>query len=130
MAISAELRELWSSLKPMDVPAIPCSDCEPSVDGKEVTHEPMCTIAICIEDATQGDRRWFEAHPFSDHYYREMTWGEGSQLLLHDETAQNLARNHHLAAMGRVRVDHIREGVRSRRFEDVYFVITGERDEG
>lgn len=130
MAISAELREILSSLKPMDVPAIPCTECEPSIDGKIVTHEPMCAVAICIEDATQNDRRWFEAHPFSDHYYREITWGEATQLLLHDEKAQELARSNHLAAVGRVRVDHAREGVRFRRFPDVYFVITGERNEG
>lgn len=128
MPLSNEIRQLFESVRPMDVPAVPCTDCEWSVEGKTVTHGPMCAVAMCIDEATAGDRRWFESHPFADHYFREMTWGEGAQVLLHDDEAQMLARSYHLNPVGKVRVDLVSDGERVRRFQDVYYVITGERE--
>ena len=127
MEISDELRNVLRHVTPLGVPQEPCIECKPSIDGLNVTHEAMCPVALCIEDATQGDRRWFEAHPFVDFYHREITWGEGLEVLLADEKAHSLAVTHRVTAMGKVRVDRGSENVRFRRFIDVYFVIDGDR---
>jgi hypothetical protein len=125
MPVSSDLRKLYQRLVPLDVPEIPCSDCEPSVDGKTITHAAMCPIALCIEDATQGDRRWFEAHPFADHYYRDVTWGEGAQLIQLNEEWRALPDGYRLVPAGKVRVDRVSEIRRHRRFDEVFFTVEG-----
>jgi hypothetical protein len=123
MPLSDEHRALISKLKPVDMPETPCLDCEPDVDGLHITHAALCPVAMCIEDVTAADRAWFEEHPFADFYLRPVTWGEGADLIVQTSDLVELSTSHHLAVQGRVRVERMRDGVRLRKFEDVWFVV-------
>jgi|GEM_PF-5946207 len=107
----------------MEVPVKTCEDCEPTPDGLTVMHEPMCPIAVSVETATSGDKLWFEQHPFSDEYRRDIAWGEAAQLLLIDSAARELAETGDVTALGRVTVKRVNDDVRLRHFDDVYFVV-------
>lgn len=122
MAISDELRDRLARALPVEVPAIPCADCIPSVDGLRVEHADTCPFMIEIERITGVDRQWFEDHPGAQYYYRPVTWAEGSELLLNDARTAALPPDVHLSPAGKVRVEQIRPGERARTFEDVYFV--------
>lgn len=127
MPVSDELRRVLENAKPIGVPGVPCVECEPHVDELHIVHEPMCPVAICIEDITQKGRQWFELHPFADSYYREITWGEGLDILLVDERSRQLAFDYRVSAVGKVRVDRMSDIRRARRFEDVYYILEGEK---
>lgn len=123
MPLSDEHRELIRKLKPVDVPEIPCLDCEPDIDGLRITHAALCPVAICIHDITAADRAWFEEHPFADFYRRPVTWGEGADLIVQNPDMVELSKSHHLAVQGHVRVELMRDDVRLRKFEDVWFMV-------
>ncbi|MFJ4044144.1 hypothetical protein ACIPV2_00175 [Microbacterium sp. NPDC089987] len=123
MAISDEHRALIEKLKPVDVPEIPCLDCEPHIDGLRITHAALCPVAMCIDDVTAADRAWFEAHPFADFYHRSVTWGEGANLIVLNPDMVKLSESHHLAVQGRVRVERIRDDARIRKFDEVWFLV-------
>ena len=123
MALSDEHRELISKLKPVDVPATPCLDCEPDVDGLNVTHAALCPVAMCIDDIVAADKAWFEEHPFADFYLRPVTWGEGADLIVRDPKLVDALTSFQLAVQGRVRVERMRDDARIRKFEDVWFQI-------
>jgi hypothetical protein len=123
MAISDEHKNLIAKLLPVDVPADPCTECTPTVDGTNVQHSAICPVMLSVDSATIADRAWFEDHPYADHYYRPVTWGEAAQLAIMDDRVRHLAKSTLLTAMGRVRVERVNGDVRFRRFEEVYFVI-------
>ena len=123
MALSKEHRELISKLRPIEVPETPCLDCDPHVDGLRVTHAALCPVAMCIDDITAADRIWFEEHPFVDYYLRPVTWGEGADLVVQAPNMVELSQSYQLAVQGRVRVERMRDDVRVRRFEDVWFLV-------
>jgi hypothetical protein len=122
MAISDEHRKLLSRLIPVDMPPVPCHDCVPTVDGRNIEHTETCPLSIDIERVTSGDRQWFEDHPQATFYYRPVSWGEGAQLMLMDDRVRGFSHDLRLTAVGRVRVEQIKPGVRGRKFEDVYFI--------
>src|SRR5665647_563670 len=122
MTISDEHSKLLSRLIPVDMPPVPCEDCVPTVDGRNIEHAETCPVSVDIERVTSGDRRWFDDHPHATFYYRPVTWGEGAQLMLLDDRVRRLPEEIRLTAAGRVRVEQIKSGVRSRKFDDVYFL--------
>lgn len=123
MPLSEEHKALISKLKPVEVPETPCLDCEPEVDGLHVTHAALCPVAMCIDDIAAADRAWFNEHPFADFYLRPVTWGEGAGLIVLNPDIVELSKSHHLAVQGKVRVERVRDDVRFRRFDDVWFLI-------
>jgi hypothetical protein len=123
MPLSQEHRELISKLKPVGVPETPCLDCEPDIDGLHVRHAALCPVAMCVDDITASDRAWFEEHPFADYYLRPVTWGEGADLIVQNPEVVELSKSHQLGVRGRVRVERMRDDVRLRQFEDVWFVV-------
>lgn len=123
MPLSNEHRELISKLRPVDVPETPCLECEPDVDGLNITHAALCPVAMCIDDITAADRAWFEEHPFADYYLRPVTWGEGADLIVKNPNMVEVSKSYQLAVQGRVRVERMRDGVRFRRFDDVWFLV-------
>lgn len=123
MPLSEEHRELISKLKPVGVPDTPCLDCQPNIDGLHVNHAALCSVAMCIEDITASDRAWFEEHPFADYYLRPVTWGEGADLIVQSPEMVKLSKSHQLGVRGRVRVERMRDDVRLRQFEDVWFLV-------
>lgn len=122
MAISREHRELLGRIRPVNVPTVLCEDCNPSLDGKTIEHDETCPVFLAVEQATDGDRAFFEAHPNADFYYREVTWGEGAQLILISERLRDLPGDVRLRATGKVRVEQIETGVRARKYDSVYFI--------
>jgi hypothetical protein len=121
--LSDEHRALVEKLQPVDLPEKPCVDCEPDIDGLKITHAALCPVAMCIDDVTAADRVWFEQHPFADFYLRPVTWGEGADLIVLDPNMMELSNSHHLAVQGRVRVERMRDDVRIRKFDRVWFLV-------
>lgn len=129
MRISDEHRELIERLRPMDVPVVPCNDCTASVDGVEITHSVDCPVSLDVDAVCERDRDWFDRHPSADFFYRSISWGEASQLAVKSpEIGRSLPPGTQIVPEGRVRVERFAEGIRIRRFEDVYFVITTPSD--
>lgn len=122
MALSDEHRELISRLQPVGLPDIPCLECEPSVDGLTVEHAALCPVMISIESATRADRVWFEEHPYSDHYYRPITWGEAADLATTSEIGQKLSATQRFSVVGKVRVERMTDDARIRKFDGIYFM--------
>lgn len=80
-----------------------------------------CTSA---RRAVSGRNRvWFEAHLFADFKLRPVTWGEGADLIVQNPKRVRMSDVHHLAVKGRVRVERMRDGVRCRPFDDVWFIV-------
>lgn len=123
MPLSKEHLELVNKLKPVGVPETPCLDCEPDIDGLQVTHAALCPVAICIDDITASDRAWFEEHPFADYYLRPVTWGEGADIIVQNSEMVRLSKSHQLSVQGRVRVERMRDDVRLRKFEEIRFHV-------
>lgn len=123
VTLSDEHRALISKLKPVEVPEMPCLDCVPDVDGLSVVHAALCPVALCIDDITAADRVWFDEHPFADYYLRPVTWGEGANLIVRDPRMMELSKSHHLAVQGRVRVERLRDDIRIRKFDEVWFLV-------
>lgn len=123
MPLSDEHRELISKLQPVDMPATPCLDCEPDIDGLHITHAALCPVAMCIDDIVAADKAWFEEHPFADFYMRPVTWGEGADLITKDPKMLEASNSYQLAVQGRVRVERMKDGIRLRKFDDVWFLI-------
>src|SRR5690554_4958216 len=101
MPLSDEHRELISKLQPVDVPETPCLDCEPHIDGLQVTHAALCPVAICVDDIVAVDRIWFEEHPFADFYVRPVTWGDGADLVVRDPKMVEASKSFQLSVQGR-----------------------------
>lgn len=123
MAITDEQREFLSRLKAVGMPPMTCTDCIPSVDGMSIEHADTCPVMLDIEKVTAEDAEWFEAHPSATFYHRPATWGEGVQLLLHDEKLRQAPPDMRFSVAGRVRIEQLEPGARLRKFENVYFVV-------
>lgn len=124
MEISDEHRELIASLQGVEVPDILCLMCEPTLVGKDITHADGCPVSADVDAVTARDRLWFDTHPAADFFYREVTWGEAAQLIVVSPIMKApLPPSSSLSTAGRVRVERLTDGVRLRRFDDVYFVI-------
>jgi hypothetical protein len=52
-----------------------------------------------------------------------VTWGEGADLIVQNVHMVQLSKSHHLAVQGRVRVERVRDGVRIRKFDEVWFLV-------
>lgn len=127
MSLSDVHRELISRLQPVDLPGTPCLDCEPDIDGLNITHAALCPVAMCIDDIVAADRVWFDEHPFADFYMRAVTWGEGADLIVKDPKMVEASKSYQLAVKGRVRVERMLDGIRLRKFEDVWFLVVPRR---
>lgn len=124
MRISDEHRELLAAIRPVGMPETPCHECVPAVDGLEITHTEDCPVSIDVDAACNGDREWFDKHPAADFFFREISWGEASQLItMRADLYAALPPDSKISAVGKVRVERVGEGIRIRRFEDVYFVV-------
>lgn len=124
MPISAEHRALFSRLAAAELPGDLCAECHPAIDGKTIEHEPMCPVMISIDDATENDRIWFDEHPYADHYYRPIAWGEAAELALRATDPPKPSTTPRLVPVVRVRVERVKDGIRLRRFDDVSFAAT------
>ena len=120
--ITDEHRELISRLQGVELRKDPCTTCAPDTDGLNVVHAEDCPISIEIEAAVSRDREWFDAHPAADFFYRKISWGEAAQLVTMSTISEKLPTGAALTPQGRVRVERALDGVRFRRFDDVYFV--------
>lgn len=122
--LSDEHLELMDRIRPVDVPDVPCTECIPSFDGRTIRHTDECPLMRSIDDECNNDRLWFESHPGAEFFYREISWGEAVELAaLHPDLCADLPNDLRLTAQGKVRVERVADGVRFRRFEDIYFVV-------
>lgn len=87
--------------------SLQCPDCGARPVGIHLTHAATCPLARGVDQACDGDRDWFEAHPDEDTRRRPVTPAEVA-----DATASGLAR-----PVGTVTVFQLVPGLRSRHFE-------------
>jgi hypothetical protein len=124
MRLSDEHRELLARVRPVDVPETPCTACVASASGNEVKHSADCAVSINIESVCDRDREWFAARLSTDFFYRQISWGEAAELVMvASNKLASLPPHSRIRAEGRVRVERVKDGVRIRRFDDVYFVL-------
>lgn len=57
----------------------PCPDCSLVIRmGADNIHDPGCPLAAQEDERALSDKKWFEAHPFADEFWRKPTWTENS----------------------------------------------------
>lgn len=61
----------WN-LDPSTPPPGPCPDCGAEVVDRRQTHDATCPIGRSLDESSEADRLWFEAHPNATEYYRPL----------------------------------------------------------
>lgn len=102
--------------------ALPCPDCAADATGGETEHDPTCPLARAVDAVTDADQLWFEQHPGTDCYWREIQPAEAADIRVWQaEIGQPVPDAARFA--GRVRVTQLAPGLRARDFSGVYFLL-------
>ena len=85
-----------------------CPDCGAQRTRGGFVHAHACPVAVGVDRATDGDRRWFERHPRATERVRPVTWAEAAEMEM------SLGWR----PVGNVHVRQLRPGVRTRHFRE------------
>jgi hypothetical protein len=98
--------------------ATQCPDCTATEVNKHLQHDQTCPLGLDIDAVCDADRRFFEEHPGTTHFYRPVMASEISE-----QRVWGLLLDMPGRAVGKVLVTSISPGVRTRCFDDVVYVI-------
>lgn len=100
-----------------------CPDCTGVMNLKKMLrHDSTCPTGRGIDEMSEADREWFEAHPGETEYVRPLHWTERDQLIRSGDL--NVPRPVPGASLeGETLVMQARPGVRIRRFRSLWWAL-------
>jgi hypothetical protein len=106
-----------------------CPDCAArEIDG-HLTHDDTCPLGLGCDEIQADDRFWFELGPSAVTRRRPPHWSEIADLRrlglvpTDDEASRVSGTPVTIEPQGDVVVTRIADGVRTRRFDDIWFAI-------
>ena len=100
-----------------------CPDCGAVGASGKIVHVETCPIGMGIDEVTATNREWFASNTSANERRREVSWAEGADLKIMGYMPDVPGE-----WAGEVVVKQLSPGVRTRRFDEVFFVPTVPED--